>query len=48
MQLIDTDGKICELVLGKNWSPQIQLMECLRIVRHMMSEPDLSMLLCLS
>jgi len=39
---IDKEGKICELVLGKNWSPQIQLMECLRIVRHMMSEPDLT------
>jgi len=34
--------KICDLVLGKNWSPQIQIMECLRIVRHMLSEPDLS------
>lgn len=36
------DGKICEQVLGKDWCPQIQLMECLRTVRLMMSEPDLT------
>jgi len=35
------DGKICALILGAKWSPQIKIPEVLLIVRQMLGEPSM-------